>query len=29
VYAAEVPAPESVAVLCREFAPTFDGAQAI
>jgi hypothetical protein len=27
VYAAEVPAPESVAVLCREFAPTFDGAQ--
>jgi hypothetical protein len=26
VYAAEVPAPESVAVLCREFAPTFDGA---
>jgi hypothetical protein len=29
VYAAEVPAPESVAVLCREFAPIFDGAQAI
>ena len=29
VYAAEAPAPESVAVLCREFAPTFDGAQVI
>jgi hypothetical protein len=29
VYAAEVPAPESVAVLCRDFAPTFDGAQPI
>lgn len=29
VYAAEAPAPESVAVLCREFAPTFDGAQGI
>jgi len=27
VYAAEAPVPESVAVLCREFAPTFDGAQ--
>jgi hypothetical protein len=26
VYAAEVPTPESVAALCREFAPTFDGA---
>jgi hypothetical protein len=29
VYAAEAPAPESVAALCREFAPTFDGAQPI
>jgi len=29
VYAAEAPAPESVAVLCREFAPTFDGAQGL
>jgi hypothetical protein len=26
VYAAEAPTSESVAVLCREFAPTFDGA---
>jgi hypothetical protein len=26
VYAAEAPTAESVAVLCREFAPTFDGA---
>jgi hypothetical protein len=26
VYAAEMPAAESVAVLCREFAPTFDAA---
>jgi hypothetical protein len=29
VYAAEAPAPESVAVLCREFAPTFDAAQGL
>jgi hypothetical protein len=29
VYAAETPAPESVAVLCREFAPTFDAAQGL
>jgi len=29
VYAAEAPTPESVAVLCREFAPTFDGAPVI
>ena len=29
VYAAEEAAPESVAVLCREFAPTFDGAQSL
>jgi hypothetical protein len=29
VYAAEAAAPESVAVLCREFAPTFDGAQGL
>jgi hypothetical protein len=29
VYAAEAPAPESVAALCREFAPTFDGASVI
>jgi hypothetical protein len=29
VYAAEAPAPESVAVLCREFAPTFDAAPVI
>jgi hypothetical protein len=29
VYAAEAPAPESVALLCREFAPTFDGAPVI
>jgi hypothetical protein len=29
VYAAEAPTPESVAVLCREFAPTFDGTAAI
>ena len=29
VYAAEAPAPESVAVLCREFAPTFDAAQCL
>ncbi len=26
VYAAQAPTPESVAVLCREFAPAFDGA---
>jgi hypothetical protein len=29
VYAAEAPDPESVAVLCREFAPTFDAAQGL
>jgi hypothetical protein len=29
VYAAEAPTPESVAVLCREFAPTFDGTAVI
>lgn len=29
VYAAEAPAPESVAALCREFAPTFDAAQGL
>jgi hypothetical protein len=29
VYAAEAPPSESVAVLCREFAPTFDGAQGL
>jgi hypothetical protein len=29
VYAAEAPTPESVAVLCREFAPTFDEAQSL
>ena len=29
VYAAEAPTSESVAVLCREFAPTFDGAQGL
>jgi hypothetical protein len=29
VYAAEAPTPESVAVLCREFAPTFDGAPVV
>jgi hypothetical protein len=29
VYAAEAPAPETVAALCREFAPTFDDAPAI
>jgi hypothetical protein len=29
VYAAEAPTPESVAVLCREFAPNFDGAPAV
>jgi len=29
VYAAETPAPESVAMLCREFAPTFDAAAVI
>jgi hypothetical protein len=29
VYAAEAPAPESIAALCREFAPTFDGAQGL
>jgi hypothetical protein len=29
VYAAETPTPESVAVLCRGFAPAFDGAPAI
>jgi hypothetical protein len=29
VYAAEAPAPESVAILCREFAPIFDGAQSL
>jgi hypothetical protein len=29
VYAAEAPAAESVAVLCREFAPTFDGGRSI
>ena len=29
VYAAEAPAQESVALLCRDFAPTFDGAPVI
>jgi hypothetical protein len=29
VYAAEAPASESVAVLCREFAPTFDSAPVV
>jgi hypothetical protein len=29
VYAAEAPAAESVTALCREFAPTFDGAPVL
>jgi hypothetical protein len=29
VYAAEAPTAESVALLCREFAPTFDGPKVI
>jgi hypothetical protein len=29
VYAAEVPSSDSVAELCRQFSPTFDGPAAV